>query len=950
MRATAIGCGWFAGVLALVAMLPGTTAAEERSTSGLVLDTSSSFWRVHYTLSPPVVRDGTTLSKLQTDTGDTPRPPKEWAQPDFDDSLWPRITGRPLPPELPRLCVKQTIDAGIAGFEGSSPALSLICVRGKFGVTAPATVKDLNLSVTFRGGIVVYVNGREVGRSGMAKDAAGPEALADDYPKEAFFKPDGSPKAMTFNQWQPQDLDAVAVWEKRVRHAEMAIPSQVLRKGTNVLAIEVHRAAYVPGVKEWIERKKMSWEIPSFLWATCGLHAMSLRGAQPDGLTPNLARPKGLQVWNSQPMQPDFDLDYGDPFEPLRPVTLVGSRGGFFSGKVVVGSDQTIVGLKARMSDLTSAKGGRIPSAAVQIRYALPTGVRWAESVTARHYPSPAVLFDGLSDTAPASVEVRSATNQLWSFGAVCPVWVSVSVPTNAAPGDYAATLTIAADDHKAVDVPVEFKVCNWLVPRPSEFHTVVDIMQSPESVAMQYGVPVYGDRHFQLLEKSLDRAGHVGSWTVHIPLICQSNLGNEQTMVRWIKKKGAGVGVQDSGGTRDAASPTDTRTLNPEPYTFDFSVMDRYLDLAVVHMGKPRIVMLVVWDIFLGAINVQYPGKDRIADEDVPVTMLDETTGKVTMGTVGKYDEKSKAQWKALMSELMDHLRKRGLDKSVVLGFAYDVCPSDEKAAFWNEVMPGVSWGRYGHFNYPGFGGKVPVSISFFAYCGCGSPGLWSTNSAYGWKQPTMVTSFVRLGSDPGAWVTGRDPSISIPWNMVRLLGELNIQGPRRGFGRLGLDFWPVLTNAKGDKSLTLQGRYPQSNWKQIDMMVLCLAPPGPDGAMATGKLEMMREGLQEAEARIFLESVLTDPAQLRKLPAPLAARVQAVLDERMRAFLPDLERQTTAGFERMKPLLDGLGFNGLYTPLFSAIFQQWYMASGWQERSQRLFDAAAEMAEAVK
>jgi hypothetical protein len=488
-------------------------------------------------------------------------------------------------------------------------------------------------------------------------------------------------------------------------------------------------------------------------------------------------------------------------------------------------------------------------------------------------------------------------------------------------PGKYTAKLTIAAQGEKSLDVPVELEVSGWLVPKPSEFHTVVDLIQSPESVALQYDVPLYSDKHFQLLEKSLERAGHVGSWTVHIPLICHTNLGNEQSMVRWVKK---------ADGT----------------YKYDFSVMDRYLDLAEKHMGKPRIVMVVVWDIFLGAISVQYPGKDRTADDDVPVSMLDEATGKVTVGTVGKYDEKGKAQWKALTSEMMEHMKKRGLDKSVILGFAYDVCPSEEKANFWLDVLPGVAWGRYGHFAYPNFGHKAPVKIDFFAYCGC-AVGCWGTEPMYGWKQPAKVTAFVRLGTGRG---DDRDPSISIPWNLVRLFGELNIQGQQRGFGRIGLDYWPVAKNAKGEKMVTIEGRYLQSGWKQIDMMLLGLVPPGPDGAMASGKLEMMREGLQETEARIFLESVLTDPVQAKKLPAPLAAKAQEVLNGRLRALKPDVEQQTTAGFlNNPRPLLDGFGFNGLYTPLFSAIFQQQYMASGWQERSGKLFDVAGEVATAL-
>ena len=337
---------WTILLLVGIWFLAEPVAAEPADVTA-VLDTAG-FWRVHYTIRPPVVRDGQQLRKLPTLAGDSPGPPANWTAPDFDDGDWTRITGRPFPEtvgadDAANYSARGTVDAGIAANEGSSPALAQISLRGKFGVTDPAAVKGLKLTAVYRGGVVVYVNGKEIGRAGMAKGASGPEAVADDYPREAFVGPDGSPLMST----RSRDTGPAQGLKARVRTAEIPIPASALRKGTNVLAIEVHRSAYLPAVKEWIEtRKTMEHEIYAFLWTTCGLHSASLQSASPAGLTPNVERPKGFQVWNSQPMQPDFDLDYGDPFEPLRPIKLVGSRGGVFSGKVVVGSDQPIKGLK----------------------------------------------------------------------------------------------------------------------------------------------------------------------------------------------------------------------------------------------------------------------------------------------------------------------------------------------------------------------------------------------------------------------------------------------------------------------------------------------------------------------------------------------------------------------------------------------------------------------------
>ena len=81
-----------------------------------------------------------------------------------------------------------------------------------------------------------------------------------------------------------------------------------------------------------------------------------------------------------------------------------------------------------------------------------------------------------------------------------------------------------------------------------------------------------------------------------------------------------------------------------------------------------------------------------------------------------------------------------------------------------------------------------------------------------------------------------------------------------------------------------------------------------------------MMRENLQECEARIFLERLLS--AQPCPLPAELAGTCQAVLDERAR-------------WHRMR----GLAAETVIS----------WPCSGWQARTQKLYEAAAEAAKAL-
>ena len=93
----------------------------------------------------------------------------------------------------------------------------------------------------------------------------------------------------------------------------------------------------------------------------------------------------------------------------------------------------------------------------------------------------------------------------------------------------------------------------------------------------------------------------------------------------------------------------------------------------------------------------------------------------------------------------------------------------------------------------------------------------------------------------------------------------------------------------------------------------------PGPNGAIGTVRFEMIREGVQECEARIFIEEVLLDKAQRAKLGAEKAKEIQEMLDERIRAGLWGAENYG------------------------------WYVSSGWQERSGKLYAAAAEVAKAL-
>ena len=92
-----------------------------------------------------------------------------------------------------------------------------------------------------------------------------------------------------------------------------------------------------------------------------------------------------------------------------------------------------------------------------------------------------------------------------------------------------------------------------------------MEIVQSPDTLQLEYGVPAWSDKHFELIARSFRLMREVGSGVLYLPLICSTNYGNEESIVRWVKK-----------GEND--------------YDFDFTAMDKYLDVAEKNLGKPKI------------------------------------------------------------------------------------------------------------------------------------------------------------------------------------------------------------------------------------------------------------------------------------------------------------------------------------------------------------------------
>jgi hypothetical protein len=602
-------------------------------------------------------------------------------------------------------------------------------------------------------------------------------------------------------------------------------------------------------------------------------------------------------MWNADVLQGVYSADYGDPNETLRPIRIVGTRNGAFSGQVVIGRKQPIRGLTAKAGDLAQASGDkRISASAVQIRYGRPLRQRGqgGENVHIRYRGMTAERFDGLLEAPPAEIPVHRSplvgSNEPGDssiHGAVIPVWITVDVPADAAPGRYTGFLSVTADEMQPARVPIELEVCSWTLPDPKDYVTFVDFVPSPETTAMHYKMPRYSDAHFKLMERTFEQLARVGSKVLYLEMIARTNFGNSQSLVRWIRKPDGG-------------------------YEYDFSVFDRYLEMGLKHL-KPKYVVLYLSDFGTGSVNWSGEHAKREGLEywdKVCVTELHPETRTVRKGWLtgpGYWDEKAaEAFWRPVLSEVRERLKKKGVLDNTLFGMVPEAfgCPAAGRVL--GKLIPEVKgWANAGHNARPkGPAGKHLLCEHVY--------GQTPIPSRFGWDNTWDVVTF-----DRQAWS-------SKPLATNRLMAEKAFQRSERGFGRIGADFWPLPLAERHRESRGLaSNRYPENIWIAREVTSGWLAP-GPKGPISTIRFEMAREGVQECEARIFLERALyVDPNQRARLDEALVSRCRQVLSARTETIA-----QTDTAVEQ----------------------SLWYPGTGWQQRSADLFKAAGDVSAELK
>ena len=255
------------------------------------------------------------------------------------------------------------------------------------------------------------------------------------------------------------------------------------------------------------------------------------------------------------------------------------------------------------------------------------------------------------------------------------------------------------------------------------------------------------------------------------------------------------------------------------------------------------------------------------------------------------------------------------------MLGIPLDPKPTKEVVDLFRQLMPGTPWLVQDHIYVKGekiHGVPVACQANVFLH-GLGIED--ASKGLYGTRRPELRLRFPR------------DLTPRKSMHRFRLFAEMQLILGLNGFARVGGDLWPVMKGKGGRKHL-LTNRYPKTNAGGLSVLTWLLEP-GVDGAVAPPRFEMLRQGLQEAEARAVVERALLRD----EITGDLARRCRGMLRRRNLAALLGLR-----GMVREPHRMQWWEHTATYTFTDETRSGRlWYLASNHDARTKELFELAS-------
>ena len=256
------------------------------------------------------------------------------------------------------------------------------------------------------------------------------------------------------------------------------------------------------------------------------------------------------------------------------------------------------------------------------------------------------------------------------------PVWMTVSVPSDARPGKYSGKLTVTSSNAKARSLNVELTVADHVLPPARDWAFHLDLWQNPYSVARYENVPLWSEAHFEAMRPVMRMLAEAGQKYVTATIMSRP----------W------------NGQTEDAFGSMVTKIRRIDgTWLYDYTIFDRWVEF-MFSLGIDR--QINCYSMIPWALQFDY---------------IDQATSSPATFQAAPGSEEYNEYWGAFIADFARHLKAKGWFEKTMI--AMDERPLESMQAVLGlirKVEPAFKISLAGNYHEPVIYDIVDFSETF--------------------------------------------------------------------------------------------------------------------------------------------------------------------------------------------------------------------------------------------
>lgn len=256
------------------------------------------------------------------------------------------------------------------------------------------------------------------------------------------------------------------------------------------------------------------------------------------------------------------------------------------------------------------------------------------------------------------------------------PVWMTVSVPSDARSGKYSGKLTVTSSNAKARSLNVELTVADHVLPPARDWAFHLDLWQNPYSVARYENVPLWSEAHFEAMRPVMRMLAEAGQKSVTATIMSRP----------W------------NGQTEDAFGSMVTKIRRIDgTWLYDYTIFDRWVEF-MFSLGIDR--QINCYSMIPWALQFDY---------------IDQATSSPATFQAAPGSEEYNEYWGAFIADFARHLKAKGWFEKTMI--AMDERPLESMQAVLGlirKVEPAFKISLAGNYHEPVIYDIVDFSETF--------------------------------------------------------------------------------------------------------------------------------------------------------------------------------------------------------------------------------------------